>query len=117
MKRYRLKSGEVLTEADLELLADEAERGYDLSKATVVPNPLLRSTLPAMRRFLLIRHKDPLGISGTGPVAGGIEFENGVVYMQWFSTVIHSEVRYASMGDVRAITCAPQQHSEIHYVD
>jgi len=30
------KAGDVLTEQDLEALADEAERGYDLSKATRV---------------------------------------------------------------------------------
>jgi hypothetical protein len=29
-KRYRTKSGKVLTDADIEALADEAERGYDI---------------------------------------------------------------------------------------
>jgi len=28
-KRYRTKSGKVLTDADIQALADEAERGYD----------------------------------------------------------------------------------------
>lgn len=28
---YRTKTGKVLTDADLEALADEAERGYDVS--------------------------------------------------------------------------------------
>ena len=29
-RRYRTKSGKVLTDADIEALADEAERGYDI---------------------------------------------------------------------------------------
>ena len=33
MKTVRTKAGDVLTEQDIEALADEAERGYDLSKA------------------------------------------------------------------------------------
>jgi len=36
MDTVTTKAGDVLTEQDLEGLADEAERGYDLSKATRV---------------------------------------------------------------------------------
>lgn len=36
MINFRTASGEVLTDEDLEALADEAERGYDLDKATTV---------------------------------------------------------------------------------
>ncbi len=36
MSKFRTASGEVLTDKDIEALADEAERGYDLDKATRV---------------------------------------------------------------------------------
>lgn len=38
-----------------------------------------------MRRFNLVRDKDISGVSGTGLVAEGIEFENGSVAMCWTS--------------------------------
>lgn len=36
-----------------------------------------------MRRFYLFRKEDSSGMSGTGRVADGIEFENGQVAMTW----------------------------------
>lgn len=36
MTKFRTASGETLTDEDIEALADEAERGYDLDKATKV---------------------------------------------------------------------------------
>lgn len=36
MTKFTTASGEVLTDQDIEALADEAERGYDLDKATKV---------------------------------------------------------------------------------
>jgi predicted HicB family RNase H-like nuclease len=36
MSKFKTASGEVLTDEDIEVLADEAERGYDLSRATRV---------------------------------------------------------------------------------
>ncbi|HXM87351.1 MAG TPA: ribbon-helix-helix domain-containing protein [Solirubrobacteraceae bacterium] len=36
MTKFTTASGEVLTDEDIEALADEAERGYNLSKATNV---------------------------------------------------------------------------------
>jgi hypothetical protein len=37
------------------------------------------------RRFRLIRHEDVSGISGTGVVAEGVEFVNGMVALSWLS--------------------------------
>lgn len=37
------------------------------------------------RRFQLRRDTDVTGVSGTGVVAEGIEFSNGVVALQWLS--------------------------------
>jgi hypothetical protein len=36
-----------------------------------------------MRMFLLIRHQDLTGTSGTGIVAEGIEFSDGRVVLRW----------------------------------
>ena len=38
-----------------------------------------------MRRFKVKREQDESGISGTGVVAEGVEFENGKVVIQWLS--------------------------------
>lgn len=37
------------------------------------------------RRFVLVRHSDPGGVSGTGVVAEGVLFTNGVVALHWTS--------------------------------
>lgn len=39
-----------------------------------------------MRRFELIRHHDETGISGTGPVAEGVELGDGRVVLHWYCT-------------------------------
>lgn len=39
-----------------------------------------------MRRFELHRYVDETGISGTGTVAQGIEFDNGKIAMQWLTS-------------------------------
>lgn len=36
-----------------------------------------------MRRFQLVREVDASGVSGTGVVAEGIEFSDGVVALRW----------------------------------
>lgn len=38
-----------------------------------------------LRRFYLERKEDPTGMSGTGRVAEGVEFENGMVAWSWLS--------------------------------
>jgi len=38
-----------------------------------------------MRRFKVKREEDESGVSGTGRVAEGVEFENGKVVIQWLS--------------------------------
>jgi hypothetical protein len=48
-----------------------------------------------MRRFLLRRDVDVTGVSGTGVVAEGVEFTNGLVVLHWFgewsTTVVHEK--------------------------
>ena len=59
-----------------------------------------------MRMFLLVRDDDITGISGTGTVAEGIEFDDGSVAMRWHevegphyergvraTTVLHQNIR------------------------
>lgn len=49
-----------------------------------------------MRRFVLNRDADLTGISGTGVVAEGIEFSDGLVVLRWLgdtkSTVVHDSI-------------------------
>jgi len=49
-----------------------------------------------MRRFVLNRLVDETGISGTGIVAEGIEFENGKCVLSWLtqpsSIVVHENM-------------------------
>ena len=37
------------------------------------------------QRFVLLRHEDETGVSGTGVVAEGVLFTNGVVALHWTS--------------------------------
>jgi hypothetical protein len=46
------------------------------------------------RRFVLQRDEDKTGISGTGVVAEGIEFSDGVVTLHWQSEWPSSVVHY-----------------------
>lgn len=36
-----------------------------------------------MRCFLLVRESDPSGVSGTGVVAEGVEFSDGLAVLHW----------------------------------
>jgi hypothetical protein len=36
------------------------------------------------RRFRLVRHHDVSGVSGTGPVAEGVQFTDGAVALRWY---------------------------------
>ena len=57
-----------------------------------------------MRRFQLVRDVDPTGISGTGTVAEGAEFDDGTVAMHWSTSALPSSTAiYGSIADVEAI--------------
>lgn len=49
-----------------------------------------------MRRFELHRDEDVSGTSGTGVVAQGVEFDDGVVALHWLSDLDSTTV-YASL--------------------
>jgi hypothetical protein len=52
-----------------------------------------------LRRFSLIRDIDVTGISGTGAIAHGVQFWDGVCVMKW-DTQVSSLAGYASMADL-----------------
>ena len=55
------------------------------------------------RRFNLVRVVDVTGISGTGIVAQGVEFETGKTVINWCSKDIKSVTIYDSIDDVLRI--------------
>ena len=62
-------------------------------------NPL---TAARARTFKLVRDEDETGISGTGTVAEGIEFSNGMCAMCWL-TAMHSVAVYPNVRQLEAI--------------
>lgn len=50
-----------------------------------------------MRRFVLIRHHDLTGVSGTGVVAEGVQFSDGRIVMRWTTNGVHSIVIHESV--------------------
>ncbi|TCM39665.1 hypothetical protein EV648_114187 [Kribbella sp. VKM Ac-2568] len=74
----------------------------------------MRSTVP--RPFLLVRHADVSGVSGTGVVAEGTEWTDGSVSLRWRSE--HASTTFYEAG-VRAVL-AVHGHagaSEVIYLD
>lgn len=56
-----------------------------------------------MRRFVMAREKDHSGVSGTGNVAEGVEFDDGQVVICWLS-------KYHSVGIFDNILCLEKIH-------
>jgi len=55
-----------------------------------------------MRTFILYRVTDVSGISGTGVVAEGVEFSDGVCVCRWMTSTATTTV-YDSIQDVESI--------------
>ena len=53
-----------------------------------------------MRRFVLVRHEDVSGVSGTGVVAEGVVFGDGRVALRWMTNGIHAIVIHQRIEDV-----------------
>lgn len=56
-----------------------------------------------MRRFLLKRHFDVSGVSGTGIVAEGVQFRDGKVAMRWVVGEHRSTALWDGIDAVRYI--------------
>lgn len=50
------------------------------------------------RRFVLVRDVDVTGVSGTGTVAEGIEFSDGVVALRWVGSRWPTSVVFHDLG-------------------
>lgn len=57
----------------------------------------------SLRKFVLHRHSDISGFSGTGIVAEGVEFTNGRVCMCWLSRQTHSLVIHENITEVEHV--------------
>jgi len=55
-----------------------------------------------MRTFILYRVTDVSGVSGTGVVAEGVQFSDGVCVCRW-TTSTATTTTYASINDVESI--------------
>lgn len=60
-------------------------------------------THPNFRRFHLYRHNDETGVSGTGTVAEGIQYQDGYVSMRWCVQPARSTTTYNTADDVTTI--------------
>ena len=69
-----------------------------------------------MRNFVLVRHHDHTGVSGTGIVAEGVEFTNGRVCMIWLTRQVHSLVIHDNISEVEAIH-GHNGATTIHWLD
>lgn len=77
-----------------------------MNKAAAASLPTVRQVNPLTasrsRKFKLVRDDDETGISGTGVVAEGIEFSNGMCAMCWL-TAMHSVAVYPNVRQLEAI--------------
>jgi hypothetical protein len=67
------------------------------------------------RRFLLVRHVDVSGVSGTGPVAEGVMFTDGSVALRWPSQTPCTAV-WPSLAAVVAVH-GHQGQTEVLWLD
>jgi len=58
-----------------------------------------------MKRFHLQRHSDPDGVSGTGIVAEGVQFSDGVAVLRWRTSVPTTVFHDGGVASVRQIHC------------
>ena len=114
-----------------ELLAEGFERGYvdwyvfclsqnQPKEGNMLPEErekfdLSLEPITTMRRFVLRRDVDPLGISGTGIIAEGVVSSEGKVVLFWLTK--HKSIGiYDSIDEVKAIHCHGDT-TEIGWID
>lgn len=62
-----------------------------------------KPTATPFRRFRLYRLVDATGVSGTGHVAEGVQFSDGVVSLHWVTKGPRSTAVYNSLEDLEEI--------------
>ena len=68
-----------------------------------------------MRRFILIRNKDATGVSGTGVVAEGAVFTDGMSVIHWLREPYAMGV-YQTLNDVIAVH-GHEGGTQLHFID
>ena len=68
-----------------------------------------------IRRFLLVRDRDPSGVSGTGIVAEGVLFSNGLSVLHWLREP-QALGMYQSLPDLMSIH-GHAGATQIHFID
>lgn len=66
-------------------------------------------------RFILVRNKDATGVSGTGVVAEGIVFTNGMTVILWLRKPYAMGI-YQTLNDVISVH-GHEGATEIHFID
>lgn len=87
------------------LLLSEAERLARLALAalTAAGYAVVKVSESVPRRFVLRRHEDETGVSGTGDVAWGVSFPDGTCVTRWCVTEIRQTCVWLSLEDVNAV--------------
>lgn len=78
--------------------------------------PMTTSPATRPRRFHLIRNEDFTGVSGTGAVAEGIQFSDGVCAMHWIVPPAKSTALYDSVDELILIH-GHDGRTEVSYLD
>ncbi|MEE8113633.1 MAG: hypothetical protein V3T23_04705 [Nitrososphaerales archaeon] len=74
-----------------------------------------------MRRFKVRREEDESGVSGTGVVAQGVEFDDGSVAMRWlsykatvtfFSNIKHLKDLHGHSGKTKVVWIDPDPNAD-----
>lgn len=73
------------------------------------------STICRMRRFILLRIKDATGVSGTGVVAEGTVFTDGMSVIHWLREPYAMGV-YQTLNDVIAVH-GHEGGTQLHFID
>ena len=68
-----------------------------------------------LRRFAMVRHSDPSGVSGVGVVAHGVQFDDGQVAVRWVSEVPSTSL-WNSVADLLAVH-GHRGATVIHWID
>jgi hypothetical protein len=63
----------------------------------------LSGLLHHLRRFVLERHTDATGVSGTGTVAAGVQFPDGRCAMEWWAEPAASIALFDRASDILLI--------------
>ena len=73
------------------------------------------SNISRMRRFILVRIKDATGVSGTGVVAEGTTFTDGLSVIHWLREPFTTGV-YKTLNDVIAVH-GHEGGTQLHFID